>query len=189
MWVLFFIMIYTNDKHMKTLYSLLTESTDSLTPLTRVLCAASNFRRTDLEGLPKRDLGKLVDYIKSTCKSAKQITDYACLEDLFKAGRGAIKIQLTDKTKIGDVYLYVNDCELHYCMSFAYCQKKFSPGFTKFYGGDAQNMSFEAKADDIIKLIKNTPIPTGRALFAEHDEFIADIKQLLGITVKTIEVS
>ena len=174
---------------MKTLYSYLLESTDSLTPLTRVLCAPSNFSRSDLEGLPRKDLDKLVTYIKSICKSAKQVTDYACVEDLFKEKKGAIKIQLTDSKKIGDVYIYVDGSELHYCSSFAYCQQCWSPGFAKFYGKDSQEMVFTAKTVDLLKLIKETPIPTGRALFGDHDEFIGDIKSRLGITAKIIEVS
>lgn len=174
---------------MNSLYNYIIEANETLTPLTRVLCAASNYRRTELEGLPRKDLDKLVAYIKAECKTAKPLNDYTNAQEVFDAGNGVIKIQLTDKNKIGDVYIFVDGSELHYCSSYAYCQPCNCAEFKKFYPEDKQFMLFIAKSKDILKLVKNTPVPFGPAMFGDHSEFVDELKQRLGITAKTINIS
>lgn len=173
---------------MKTLSSIINEALNQLSPLTRVLCAPSNFKRYDLEGLDSKDYPVLIKYIQANCKSAKKLADYTNAAELFKANKGAIKIlQSKRDNKINDVYIYVKGCEIHLCMSYAYCQVKHSANFCKFYP-EAGDDVWVVSEKDLLKLVGSIEIPYGDALFAQHDELIAELKQHLGITAKTIKV-
>ena len=174
---------------MKNLSDILFEA-NNLSPLTRVLCAASNFKRKDLEGLPVGEYNALIRQLTTTCKSIKQLTEYTNVADLFAAKKGAIKIiQSSMAKKINDVYIWVKGCEIHLCMSYAYCHDEsgISAKLRKFYPG--HDDVWVAKESDIIKLIKTIEVPYGNALFAQHDELLNAVKSMLGITMKKIEVS
>lgn len=174
---------------MKNLSDILLE-VNNLPPLTKVMCAASNYLRKDLEGLSSSEYGALIQQLKSSCKSLKQMTEYTNVAELFEVKKGAIKIvQSSGEKRISDVYIWVKEYEIHLCMSFAYCQDKpiMSAKWCKFYPG--HDDVWIAKETDLIKLIKSIEVPYGKTLFAQHDDLIADVKAKLGITMKKIEVS
>lgn len=172
---------------MKTLSSIINEALNQLSPLTRVLCAPSNFRRYDLEGLDSKDYPELIKYIQANCKSVKKLAEHTDAQVLFDTKKGAIQIRQSKRdNKISDIYIYVKGCEIHLCMSYAYCQVKHSANFCKFYEG--VDDVWVASEKDLLKLISSIEVPYGKALFAQHDELIAELKQHLGITAKTIEV-